>query len=166
MQDVGPPLYVEWMSGRVTELVAALLVSAAIVGCGGGGGGQATSSSSSTTASTATQIGGSATVTTGPVHASLRGENHAPKQGSKWSYDVRVTDTAGRPLSGSVEIEFVYGDQVVGHDTPRTHPVSHGRWHDDLTFPPAAVGQALTVRAVVHTAGGSTTLNWPIKVTP
>ena len=78
---------------------------------------------------------------------------------------MRVADAAGRPLSGSVEIEFVYGDQVVGHDTPRTHPVTRGRWHDRIVFPPASVGQPLTFRAVVHTSAGNATVDWPIKVT-
>ena len=74
-------------------------------------------------------------------------------------------DATGHPLSGTVEIEFVYGGQVVGRDTPPSHPVRSGRWQDKLTFPAAAVGMPLSFRAVVHTAQGSITLDWPVTVT-
>ncbi len=77
-----------------------------------------------------------------------------------------MTDAAGRGLSGSVEIQFVYGDQVVGRDTPPTHPVADGRWHDRVTFPAAAIGMPLTFRSVVHTSAGTITLDWPVKVRP
>ncbi len=150
------------MDGRVTHLVA-LVVSVAIVGCGGGG--HASSSSSTTTTTAATSTGVGASVLTGPVRARLRGESLHPVQGHRWAYSVHVSDAAGRPLSGTVEIEFVFGDQVVGRDTPPSHPVTRGSWHDRIVFPPAAVGQPLTFRAVVHTARGSVTLDWPIRVT-
>jgi hypothetical protein len=81
-----------------------------------------------------------------------------------WSYSVRVTDAAGNPLSGTVDVEFVFGGQVVGRDTPPTHPVTNGRWHDTLKFPAAAVGMPLTFQTVVHTRLGSITLDWPITV--
>ena len=53
---------------------------------------------------------------------------------------------------------------MVGRDTPPTHPVADGRWHDSLKFPADAVGMPLSVRAVVHTRPGSITLDWPINV--
>ena len=156
-----PRVYVDWMGRRVTHL-GALVACVALVGCGG----RAHSSSSATsTSTTAARTGGSAEVATGPVRASLRAAGHAPVQGRNWAYSVRVSDAAGRPLSGSVEIQFVFGGQIVGRDTPRIHPVIRGSWHDRIVFPPASVGQPLVVRAVVHTAHGSVTLDWPIKVT-
>ncbi len=150
------------MIGRMTRL-AALVLSVAIVGCGGGGQ-TSTSATSSTTTSPTTQSSGSAQVLTGPVHARLRGQSLTPIQGRDWTYSVRVTDASGRPLSGSVEIQFVFGDQVVGRDTPPVHPIRNGVWQDRLTFPAASVGQPLTFRAVVHTSLGSVTLDWPIRV--
>lgn len=146
----------------------ALIASIMLVSCGGGG---ATSSSSAppstarTTSTSASTSAGSGVVTTGPVHAQLHGADHAPVQGRAWAYSVRVADSSGHPLSGLVEIQFVFGDQVVGRDTPRVHPVRAGRWQDRIVFPPAAVGQPLTFRAVVHTDAGSVTLDWPIRVT-
>jgi hypothetical protein len=105
---------------------------------------------------------GTSTVSTGPVHGTLVGQNHAPIVNILWPYAVHVTDATAHPLSGSVEIEFVFGDQVVGRDTPPTHPIRNGRWQDKLTFPPQATGEPLTFRAVVHTRLGSITLDWAV----
>jgi hypothetical protein len=77
---------------------------------------------------------------------------------------VQVTDASGHPLSGTVDIEFVFSGQVVGRDTPPTHPIENGRWQAKLKFPAAAVGTPLTLRAVVHTRVGTITLDWPITV--
>ncbi len=149
------------------------LVALAVAACGGSG---ATSSSvpsrsTSTTSSaqattTSVQAAETSSVTTGPVHGTLRGENHAPKVKRAWSYSVAVTDAAGRPLSGNVAIQFVFNGQVVGRDTPPTHPITNGGWHDRVTFPAPAIGMPLSFRAVVHTSRGSITLDWPIKVQP
>jgi hypothetical protein len=73
-------------------------------------------------------------------------------------------DASGRPLSGTVDIEFAFGGQVVGRDTPPTHPVRNGRWQDNLKFPGAAIDQPLALLAVIHTRLGSITLNWPVTV--
>ncbi len=151
------------MVRRVTRLVG-LVLSVAVAGCGGGGRASSTPGTTSTSTMTAAR-GGSSSVSTGPVHANLAAADHAPRQGKEWAYRVRVTDASGRPMSGTVEIQFVFGDQVVGRDTPRIHPVTHGTWHDRIVYPPASVGQPLRFRAVVHTSRGSVTLDWPIRVT-
>ena len=117
-----------------------------------------------TTTAASSAAGGGSSVTSGPVHGALRAANHSPVASKKWPYSVTVSDAAGNPLSGTVDIEFLFGGQVVGHDTPPTHPLKNGRWHDLLTFPPASVGQPLTFRAVVHTHEGSITLDWPVTV--
>jgi hypothetical protein len=98
------------------------------------------------------------------MRAALVGANHAPKVNQPWSYSVTATDAKGHPLSGTVAIEFALSGQVVGHDTPPTHPVTDGHLHDTLKFPAPAVGVPLEVQAVVHTTLGSLTLDWPITV--
>jgi hypothetical protein len=75
-------------------------------------------------------------------------------------------DASGRPLAGSVTIQFALGSQIVGHDTPATHRLRNGRWHDVLRFPPRSVGIPLTFQTVVRTPAGAVTLNWPVKVKP
>jgi hypothetical protein len=121
-----------------------------------------TSVSSATASSGAT--GTAAAVTTGPVRATLRGANHDPLVKAPWAYSVTVTDAAGHPLTGTVDVQFVFGGQVVGRDTPPTHPLKNGRWHDNLNFPAQSIGIPLTFQVVAHTPDGTVTLNWPVKV--
>jgi hypothetical protein len=99
----------------------------------------------------------------GAMRASLHGENHAPKINQPWHYSVLATDASHRPLSGTVDTEFVFGGQVVGHETPPTHPLSKGRLDDDVTFPGQSLGIQLTFQVVVHTPLGTVTLDWPIR---
>ena len=153
---------------RAVALTASVLVLTVGLGACGGSSSSTTTRTSATTQTTATGSaaaqGGTSSVSTGPVRGALIGQNHAPRVGKLWPYSVHVTDAAGHPLNGTVDIEFVFGGQVVGRDTPPTHPVRDGRWHDKLTFPAPAVGQPLTFRAVVHTSLGTITLDWPVKV--
>ena len=153
---------------RAAALAASLLALTVGLAACGGSSSSTTTRTSATTNTTGTQTaasqGGTSSVTTGPVHGALIANDHAPRVGKLWPYSVHVTDAAGRPLNGTVDIEFVFAGQVVGRDTPPTHPVRHGLWHDKLTFPAPAVGEPLTFRAVVHTTLGTITLDWPVKV--
>jgi hypothetical protein len=99
-----------------------------------------------------------------PLHATLVGESHHPIANKSWSYTVTATDAAGRPQPGAVETEFTFNGVVVGHETPPTHPLTHGRLHDSVTFPPAAVGHPLDLQVVVRTPIGSVTLDWFVEV--
>jgi hypothetical protein len=125
----------------------------------------ATATRATSAASTNSHLtAGGVSVTSGQVRATLTVPNHTPTVGKLWPYAVHVTDVSGKRLNGTVDIQFAYGGQVVGRDTPPTHPIKNGLWHDNLTFPAAAVGQPITFQAVVHTSAGSVTLNWPVKV--
>ena len=135
-----------------------------LAACGSSSSSSSATSTTTTTKTASSATGGSASVTSGPVRGTLVGANHTPIANKKWPYSVTVSNAAGQPLSGTVDIQFLFAGQVVGRDTPPTHPVRNGRWHDQLTFPPAAVGQPLTFRAVVHTQDGSVTLDWPVTV--
>jgi hypothetical protein len=100
----------------------------------------------------------------GGLRASLHGENHAPTAATLWHYSVLATDASGHPLSGTVDTEFAFGGQVVGHEAPPTHGLSNGRLNDAVTYPARAVGFPLTFQVVVHTSLGSVTLDWAVKV--
>jgi Special lobe-specific silk protein SSP160 len=170
------------MKARTSTLVA--VVSIVIIALGTTACGSSSSSSSthtqstaasktttSTTATTSTSTAtansgatGIAAVTTGPVRATLRGANHDPLVKAPWHYSVTATDAAGHPLSGTVDVQFVFGGQVVGRDTPPTHPLTNGHWHDNLNFPAQSIGIPLTFQVVAHTPDGTVTLNWPVKV--
>jgi hypothetical protein len=79
---------------------------------------------------------------------------------------VTVHSASGQPLDGTAEVEFTFGGQVVGHDTPPSHPIRHGLWKGKLTYPAQAVGQPISLQVVVHTKPGTVTLVWPVKVRP
>jgi hypothetical protein len=99
------------------------------------------------------------------MHASLHGENHAPKVKTLWRYSVLATNATRQALSGTVETEFVFAGQVVGRESPPSHALTDGRLDDKITFPAQAVGIPLTFRVVVHTDLGSVTLDWAVTVT-
>jgi hypothetical protein len=151
---------------RAATLVSVILLASGGAACGGGKSKSTTSRSATSTSTTTSSkpAGGTSSVSTGPIHGTLVGQSHAPKVKQAWRYSLKVTDATGRPLSGTVDIEFVFAGQVVGRDTPPSHPVTDGRWHDTIEFPARAVGFALTFRAVVHTRLGSVILDWPVKV--
>lgn len=96
--------------------------------------------------------------------ATLHGENHNPTANQLWHYSVEATDSGGHPLSGTVATEFVYGGQVVGHESPPTHPLTNGVLDDAVTYPTDAIAYPLTFQVVVTTSQGSVTLDWPVKV--
>jgi hypothetical protein len=143
----------------------------AVAGCGGSskssssGSGAGTSTSATPQAApagSAGSAGGKASVSTGPVHGVLRAPNHAPKIDKPWIFTVRVTDAAGHPLDGTLDVEFLFKGQVVGRDTPPTHTLKNGHWREKLKFPAPAVGQPLIFRVVAHTSRGTLVLDWPV----
>lgn len=152
---------------RLASACALVLVAVGVAGCGGSTKTTTTAKAPPTrTATTPIVKAQTNTVTTGPVHATLRAPNHSPVMNKGWPYAVSVMDASGHPLSGTVTVQFLFGGQVVGRDTPPTHPLRNGRWHDVLKFPPRSVGIPLTFETVVHTPAGTVTLNWPVKVKP
>ena len=159
--DLGGP------AARVLLVSAA--ISLAVAACGGGRP-STTSTTTRTTTTTSrsttstTRTGGTSEIRTGPVRGRLVADNHAPTVDRAWWYTVTATSASSRPLSGTVAIQFVFAGEVVGRDTPATHRLTDGRWRDNLKFPATSVGQPLTVRAVVRTAAGTITLDWPIIV--
>jgi hypothetical protein len=169
---VAKPGYIRPDKLGVASLLAAAVFSTGLAGCGGSSSGStsstaaatSTSTSTTTTMTSSTQSQGAASVTSGSVRGALRGENHAPKVKQSWRYSVVVSDAAGHPLSGTVDIEFAFAGQVVGRDTPPTHPVVDGHWDDTIEFPADAIGMPLSLQAVVHTRLGSITLDWPVTV--
>ncbi len=148
-------------------LIAAIAISGA-AGCGASSKPKApqTQSTSASQTSKATSSNGGASVSTGAIRATLHGADRAPTAGKVWAYLVRVTDAAGQPLSGTVDTEFTFAGQVVGRETPPTHPLKGGLLTDTVTFPKESIGEPLALQTVVHTSRGSVTLSWPVTVRP
>lgn len=146
-------------------VLAGGLLGLTLVGCGGSSHPTTrTTTAGASTPRTKSSTSGGASVTTGPVHATLIGHDHDPVANRNWSYVVHVSNAQGRPLSGTLETEFAFQGAVVGKDTPPTHPFKHGGFQEDLKFPARAVGFPLQLQVVVHTAGRSVTLDWPVQV--
>jgi hypothetical protein len=99
-----------------------------------------------------------------PMHATLVGENHDPTTGKKWAYTVTATDAKGRPLSGTIETEFVFGGAVVGREVPFKHQLTDGKITNKVTFPARSIGVAgLSLQVTVQTSIGTMTLDWSVK---
>jgi hypothetical protein len=94
----------------------------------------------------------------GTLHVAIRGQDHHPLIGKPWSYEVRVTNSAGKPVPSHIHMQFYFGSLPVGEIG--RHYVRSGIWRETFgkgrnnpPFPPAARGQRLVLRATV-TAGG------------
>jgi hypothetical protein len=98
------------------------------------------------------------------MRAWLHADSHAPKAGKLFNYSVLAADSSDHALSGTVTTQFVFSGQVVGHESPPTHPLKNGRLNDNVTFPARAIGIPLSLQVVVHTRLGTITLNWSVRV--
>jgi hypothetical protein len=130
---------------------AALLV--ALAGCGGHG--------AATTAASEPKPAPKFSV-------QLTGQSHHPRVGKKWSYQVRVTDAAGKPIPFRVHLQFLFSGVPVGQ--VGRHSVPSGVWRETFgvpgnpPFPARARGQALVLQAVVTARGETRKANWSIEV--
>jgi hypothetical protein len=152
----------------IASVAVALLVGASA--CGGSkskttAGSTGTPATTSAPASANPTTATTSTAASGSVHATLHGANHAPVAGKDWTYTVRVTNAAGKPVAGTVETDFVFaGLGVVGKETPAVHKLKNGVLTDTIQWPTNAVGHPLTLVTVVHTSAGSVALGWPVNV--
>jgi hypothetical protein len=148
----------------VVLLAVAGALGLGVAACGGSGKSKSTSSAvaAHSAKGPVAEGNGGTSVATGPVRASLSGPDHAPVAGKLWPYTVKATDPSGRPVSGTVDTEFAFAGQVVGHESPPTHRLTNGMLHDMVTFPPQSVGQPITLQVVIHTSQATVTLDWPV----
>ena len=134
---------------RLAVLVAASLVTA---GCGGNAGKPVSR----------------ATVPKPAIRVELSAQSHHPRVGKRWSYEVRVTDAAGRPVPATVHLQILFGGVSVGQ--VGRHRVANGVWRETLgapgnpPFPARARGQPLVFQAVVTAKGQTRKANWWIRV--
>jgi hypothetical protein len=159
------------MKAVVGTVIAVVVAGLTAAGCGGSKPKPATTTTHTTTSTSHAAGGISAatattpTVTSGPVHASLHGANHAPTVGTHWAYTVHATAASGKPLSGKVDTEFAFAGTVVGHEAPPIHRLKNGVLHDTIEFPSSAIGHPITLVTVIRTSAGSVALGWPVTAT-
>ena len=142
---------------RVLALLPVVLLAAA---CGGGSKAPATTTAAATTAPAARPV----------LDVALTAESHNPVVGHTWTYQVHVTDPAGKPVASRIHLQFLFGGMVVGE--VGVHVVADGVWKETIpatgkdAFPPAAVGQALVLRATATAKGyRAGTGRWAVVVT-
>jgi hypothetical protein len=155
------------MKTVVGTVIAVVVASMTAAGCGGSKSKTTTRAPSTTTHASAPVNAGTATtatLTSGPVHATLHGANHTPTARKSWVYTVRVTDANGKPLSGTVETDFAFAGIVVGKETPPVHRLKDGFLRDVINYPSDAIGHPITLVTVIHTSEGSVALGWPVTV--
>jgi hypothetical protein len=81
-----------------------------------------------------------------------------------WPITVNVTDLSGKPIAATLQMNFLLGTLQVGQvDNGKIHHFT-GRYHENITFPAAAVGNQLTLQAVVKAKGKTKKLPWAISV--
>ena len=92
------------------------------------------------------------------LHVSVLGQDHHPRVGKRWHYEVRVTDAStGNPVACRIHLQFLFGTLPVGE--VGVHVVKNGLWQETFgvpgnpSFPAAARGQHLVLQATVTAKG-------------
>jgi len=91
------------------------------------------------------------------LHVVVRGQDHRPRVGKKWQYEVRVTGANGKPLAAHVHLQFLFAGVPVGE--VGKHDVRNGVWRETFgvpgnpSFPPASRGQSLVLQATATAPG-------------
>src|SRR5579884_275500 len=94
--------------GRLAAGAVLIGLAAALGACGSSSSSKSSRAKTPAATSTTAAKSGGASVTTGPVHATLKGANHDPVVKRAWAYSVHVTDARGHPLEGTVKIQFAF----------------------------------------------------------
>ncbi|HEY2939076.1 MAG TPA: hypothetical protein VGJ27_04630 [Gaiellaceae bacterium] len=134
-------------------VLPAMLAAAFVAGCGGHG---------------ETPTASRPTPTSSSIHVRLTAQSHRPRVGKHWSYEVRVTDAAGKPVPATLHLQILFGGVPVGQ--VGRHRVANGIWRETLgapgnpPFPARARGQPLVFQAVVTAKGQTKKANWWIRV--
>ncbi len=140
---------------RIAAGAVVVGVAVGLAACGG-------SSSSKTTSTATTPKPVPAT-----IHLALTATNHTPVANKPWYYTVRITNSAGKPVSATVRAQVLTQGQVVGQiDNRAVHNAPKGVWTEEVTWPPAAVGQPLVMQVVVTALGSTAKANYAIQVKP
>ena len=93
----------------------------------------------------------------GKLHVTVTGQDHHPRVGKRWHYEVRVTNAAGKPVAARIHLQFLFGTLPVGE--VGVHTVKSGFWQETFgtpgnpAFPASARGQHLVLEATVTAKG-------------
>jgi hypothetical protein len=91
------------------------------------------------------------------LHVVVTGQDHHPRVGKRWHYEVRVTNAAGKPVASRIHLQFLFAGVPVGE--VGVHAVKSGVWQETFgapgnpSFPPASRGQRLVLQASATAKG-------------
>ena len=102
------------------------------------------------------------------LHVVITAQSHHPKLHQTWSYEVHVTAN-GKPVACKIHVQMWLMGSSVGE--VGTHVVKNGVWKETIVakgpnaFPPASVGQPLTLHATVIAKGyAAGAAGWSVSV--
>ncbi len=111
---------------------------------------------------------GSAQAAKPKLHVVITAQSHHPKLHHTWRYEVHVT-ADGKPVACKIHLQMWLMGSSVGE--VGTHVVKNGVWKETIVatgpnaFPPASVGQPLTLHAAVTAKGyRAGAAGWSISV--
>jgi hypothetical protein len=93
----------------------------------------------------------------GKLHVTVTGQDHHPRVGRRWHYEVRVTNAAGKPVAARIHLQLLFGALPVGE--VGVHTVRNGFWQETVgtpgnpPFPASARGLQLVLQATVTARG-------------
>jgi hypothetical protein len=100
--------------------------------------------------------------------AKLTAPGHHPKARKRWPVKIVAKTEGGKPVSGTVQYNFLFGGQVVQVrsclDHGNTPCKFKGTYKDVLHFPRRAIGHPLTLRFIVKTRFGTKNIDYAITV--
>jgi hypothetical protein len=104
-----------------------------------------------------------------PFRATLNAPTHTPKTNAKWTYTVRATSPAGRPIPAAITVQILDpfgGAHAVTYANTKKPIVRRpfdGVFRDFIQFPSDSKGFQVTVRFTVYAKGAKLVLRYWIK---
>jgi hypothetical protein len=102
------------------------------------------------------------------IDVRLTADSHHPLVDKPWHYEIRVTDSTGKPVPARVHLQILFGGAPVGQ--VGRHRVKNGVWSETIgakgnpPFPARARGVRLVFQAVVTARGQTRKANYWIRV--
>jgi len=143
------------MLGKALRLVlVAVFIVTLAAACGGSSGKKNATTTRATT--TPAKL---------PFKAVISAPGHHPVMKKNWPITVTVSNLSGKPIAATLQMNVLgLGSVQVGQiDNGKIYHFV-GRHHENIVWPQQAVGNALTLQAVVKVNGKTMKLPWAVSV--
>ena len=142
------------MLGKMLRLVlVAVFIVTLAAACGGSSGKKNATTTRATTTSAKLLF-----------KAVISAPSHHPVMYKNWPITVTASNLSGKPIAATLQMNVLLGSVQVGQvDNGKIYHFV-GRHHENIVWPQRAVGNALTLQAVVKVKGKTMKLPWAISV--